>query len=59
MKKLRSFNFREKGSVYVHIGRNGKIIFSQGGINRLAIIKSLTDMNSKKIPMQLGVVHRQ
>ena len=59
MKKLKRFNFREHGGIYVHIGRNGQVIFGLGGIHRLSILKSLTEMNSKKIPMQLGIVHRE
>ena len=46
--------FREKGSVYIHIGRNGDLIFGGGGCHRLAIAKKL---KIKEIPAQIGVVH--
>ena len=47
--------FRESGGVYIHIGREGEMIFAGGGCHRLAIAQKL---NLKEIPAQLGVVHR-
>lgn len=46
--------FREDGGIYVHIGRNGNLIFGLGGCHRLSIAKIL---ELDEIPVQLGVVH--
>jgi hypothetical protein len=48
--------FREIGGVFVHIGRNGEIIFGGGGCHRLAIAQKL---GLKNIPAQIGVVHTE
>jgi hypothetical protein len=45
---------REKGGVYVHIGRNNRPVFGAGGCHRLAIAQII---GLKSIPAQLGVVH--
>lgn len=55
-KELNKKAYRESGGVYIHIGRNGNLIFGGGGCHRLAIAKAL---GLKKIPAQLGVVHRK
>jgi hypothetical protein len=47
--------FRERGGVYIHFDRHGRIVSGRGGVHRLAIAK-LTGLRS--IPAQLGVVHR-
>ena len=47
-------DFREKGGVFVHIGRDGEIIFGGGGCHRMAISQKL---GLKKIPAQIGVIH--
>lgn len=49
-----SSDFRESGGVFVHIGRDGEIIFGGGGCHRLAISQKL---GLKKIPAQIGVIH--
>ncbi|MGM8886397.1 hypothetical protein ACS8FD_10690 [Psychrobacter sp. 1U2] len=46
--------FREEGGIYVHIGRNGNLIFGLGGCHRLSIAKIL---ELEEVPVQLGVVH--
>lgn len=49
-----SSGFRESGGVFVHIGRDGEIIFGGGGCHRMAISQKL---GLKKIPAQIGVIH--
>lgn len=56
MAKIHKGTFRESGGVYVHIGRNGEYIFGIGGCHRLAIAQAL---QLKRIPVQLGVVHKE
>ena len=48
--------FREKGGVYVHVDRNGQIIFAGSGCHRFLIAKEL---GFTSIPAQVGVVHKQ
>ncbi len=47
-------NFRESNGVYVHIDREGQIVFGNGGWHRLILSKIL---GLQHIPAQLGVVH--
>jgi hypothetical protein len=49
-----SSNFRESGGLFVHIGRDGEIIFGGGGCHRMAISQKL---GLTKIPAQIGVIH--
>lgn len=53
-KQLNPSAENEQGGIYVHIGRDNKLIFGGGGFHRLAIAQIL---NLKSIPAQLGVVH--
>lgn len=53
-KLLERNRFREKGGIYVHIGRRGQLIFGGGGHHRLAICQKLAIY---RIPVQVGVVH--
>lgn len=53
-KQINKNNFKEAGGVFFHIGRDNQIIFSGGGMHRLAMAKIL---KLKNIPAQLGVVH--
>jgi hypothetical protein len=55
-KFLERSGFRESGGVYIHIGRNGELLFGGGGCHRLAVAQKL---NLERIPAQVGVVHRQ
>lgn len=52
---LDPFSFREEGGVYIHIGRNGELIFGGGGFHRFSITRLL---GFDSIPAQLGVVHK-
>lgn len=52
--ELRPDNFRERGGVYIHIGRHNNPIFGSGGCHRLAMA---TALEIDEIPAQLGVVH--
>jgi hypothetical protein len=52
--ELRPGNIRERGGVYVHIGRRNTPIFGVGGCHRLAMAQIL---GFTCIPAQLGVVH--
>lgn len=54
LKDLKSKATWEKSDIYVHIARNGELLFGGGGWHRLAIAQIL---NLKTIPVQLGVVH--
>lgn len=54
-KQISYNNFRESGGIYVHIGRNGEILFGSGGCHRLAISQII---GLRLIPAQLGVVHK-
>jgi len=47
-------SFRERGGVYVHIGRHSQPVFSLRGNHRLAIARILS---LSLMPAQLGVVH--
>lgn len=51
---FKSRNFREAGGIYIHIDRNGDLIFSGAGCHRVSIAKIL---EVKRMPAQLGVVH--
>lgn len=53
-KDLKQRNFRESGGVYVHINRDGEVVFAGGGCHRLAIAKIL---ELDVMPAQLGVLH--
>jgi hypothetical protein len=53
-KRSWSDGFREDDGVYVHIGRNGELLFGNGGSHRLVIAQKL---GVKVIPAQVGVVH--
>jgi hypothetical protein len=53
---LEGEGFREEGGVYIHIGRQGQLIFGGGGCHRLAISQKL---NIPIIPCQIGVVHAE
>jgi hypothetical protein len=48
-KKTNNFN-----EIFVHIGRNGQLIFGGGGCHRLAVVQKLA---LKNIPAQIGVIH--
>lgn len=54
-KELDKRNFRERGGIYIHIGREGEPIL-QAGSHRFAIALYV---GLKHIPAQLGVVHRK
>ncbi len=53
-KYLRGSGFRETNGVFIHIGRNGELLFGGGGCHRLAIAQKL---DLPLIPAHLGVVH--
>lgn len=48
--------FREDRGIYVHVGREGNLIFGKGGCHRLAIAQIL---DLPAVPVQVGVVHRE
>ena len=54
MSEVRPDNFRERGGVYIHIGRHNNPIFGGGGCHRLAMAITL---GIDEIPAQVGVVH--
>lgn len=47
-------SLREKGGIFVHIGRDNQPIFGIGGCHRLAMAQIL---GLSRIPAQLGVLH--
>lgn len=51
--ELSNNNFREKGSVLIHLGPNGELFFGLKGNHRFAIAYIL----NIPIPAQIGVVH--
>lgn len=53
-KEVQRQAFRESGGVYVHVDRNGDVVFGGGGWHRL-VISMLLGLES--IPAQMGVVH--
>lgn len=53
-REINPSNFRESGGVYVHVDRNGDIIFGRSGCHRIAIAIIL---QLQAIPVQVGVVH--
>jgi len=55
-RQLKATNIRERGGVFVHIGRNGQLFHSEKGNHRLAIAQEL---GLNWMPAQVGVVHRQ
>jgi hypothetical protein len=54
LSEVRPDNFRERGGVYIHIGRHNNPIFGGGGCHRLAMAIIL---GIDEIPAQVGVVH--
>lgn len=52
--EARPGSFRECGGVFIHIGRDGQLLFGRGGHHRLAIALAL---GLASIPSQVGVVH--
>lgn len=46
--------FREAGGIYIHINRDNRTVFGDGGCHRLALAQVL---EIPEIPAQLGVVH--
>lgn len=53
--QVRPGSFRERGGVYMHIGRDGCPVFAGGGIHRFAICRIL---GLTVVPAQVGVVHK-
>lgn len=47
-------SFREKGGIYLHIGRTGEPVFGGAGYHRFAIARIL---DLERVPAQLGMVH--
>ena len=54
--ELSSSNFRQKGGIVIHFGRNGDLIFAHAGYHRLALANF---KQIKIIPVAIGAVHRQ
>lgn len=54
--ELHQRGFRALGEIYLHVDRNGRILFGGGGCHRLAAAQLA---RLKWVPAQLGVVHAQ
>lgn len=53
-RELSGYFRREYGGIFVHVGRDGRLLRSSGGAHRFAIARILA---LPRIPVQVGVVH--